>query len=118
MSFLGHRRPAGRVGVMNFVLAVLLPRFLGGAGYGHYALASPGPVADDAGDLGLNSFLVAASRCTRYVSSGPDQGVAVARQPACLLASTTIAVAGTIIAVTTLSWVDRGPFAWPCCSTP
>ena len=97
---------------MTFVLAVLLARFLGGAGYGHYALAFAwASLLMTPAILGLNTFLVRGVAVYEVREQWTlMKGLLLRANQLVFLASTTIAVAGTIIAVTTLSSVDRGPF--------
>jgi O-antigen/teichoic acid export membrane protein len=102
----------GASGVMAFVLAVLLARFLGSGGYGHYAVAFAwSTLLGVPAILGLNTFLVRGIAVYEvHEQWGLMKGLLLRANQLVLLASTTIAVCGAIVAVTFLSPSFRGPF--------
>ena len=102
----------GASGVMGFVLAVLLARFLGSTGYGIYALAFAWSMfLLTPAILGLNTFLV---RGIAVYEVGEQwslmKGLLFRTNQLVLLTSTTIAACGAIVAVTWLPSSSRGPF--------
>jgi O-antigen/teichoic acid export membrane protein len=97
---------------MTFVLTILLARFLGGAGYGRYALAFAwASFLLIPAILGLNTFLVRGIAVYEIQEQWSlMKGLLFRTNQLVLLTSTTIAVCGTLVAVTWLSPSFRGPF--------
>lgn len=102
----------GGSGVMAFVLAVLLARFLGSRDYGIYALAFAwSTLLGVPAILGLNTFLVRGIAVYEVKKQWSlMKGLLFRTNQLVLLTSTTIAVGGAIVAVTLLSPSYRGPF--------
>jgi O-antigen/teichoic acid export membrane protein len=102
----------GGSGVMAFVLAVLLARFLGSRGYGIYALAFAwSTLLGVPAILGLNTFLVRGIAVYEVKKQWSlMKGLLFRTNQLVLLTSTTIAVGGAIVAVTLLSPSYRVPF--------
>lgn len=102
----------GGSGMMAFVLAVLLARFLGSRGYGLYALAFAwSTLLTIPAILGLNIFLVRGIAVYEVKKQWSlMKGLLFRTNQLVLLTSTTIAVCGAIVAVTWLSPSFRGPF--------
>lgn len=102
----------GASGMMSFVLAVLLARFLGSGGYGHYAVAFAwSTLLGVPAILGLNTFLVRGIAVYEvHERWGLMKGLLLRANQLVLLTSTTIAVCGAVVAVTFLSPSFRGPF--------
>jgi O-antigen/teichoic acid export membrane protein len=98
--------------MMTFVLSVLLARFLGSGGYGHYAVAFAwATLLGVPATLGLNTYLVRGiSVYEVHEQWGRMRGLLLRANQLVLLASTTIAVCGAVAAVTFLSPSFRGPF--------
>jgi O-antigen/teichoic acid export membrane protein len=97
---------------MAFVLAVLLARFLGSEGYGLYALAFAwSTLLGVPAILGLNTFLVRGVAVYDVRKQWSlMKGLLFRANQLALLASTTIAVCGTIVAITWLSPSFRSTF--------
>jgi O-antigen/teichoic acid export membrane protein len=97
---------------MTFVLAVLLARFLGSEGYGIYALAFAwANLLMVPAILGLNTFLVRGIAVYEVREQWAlMKGLLFRTNQLVLLASTTIAGAGAIVALIWLSPSLRGPF--------
>ncbi len=102
----------GASGAMAFVLAVLLARFLGSVGYGRYALAFAwSSFLLTPAILGLNTFLVRGIAVYEVENQWPlMKGLLFRTNQLVLLTSTTIAVCGTVVALTWFSPSFRGPF--------
>jgi O-antigen/teichoic acid export membrane protein len=102
----------GASGVMTFVLAVLLARFLGSSGYGRYSVAFAwSTLLGVPAILGLNTFLVRGIAVYEVQERwGLMKGLLFRANQLVLLTSTAIAVCGAIVAVTSLSPSFRGPF--------
>jgi O-antigen/teichoic acid export membrane protein len=99
-------------GVMALVLAVLLARFLGSGGYGRYAVAFAwSSLLGVPAILGLNAFLVRGIAVYEVREQWSlMKGLLFRTNQLVLLTSTTIAVCGAIVAVTSMSSSFRGPF--------
>ncbi len=97
---------------MTFVLAVLLARFLGSRGYGIYALAFAwSTLLGVPAILGLNTFLVRGIAVYEVKEQWSlMRGLLFRTNQLVLLTSTTIALCGTVVALTWLSPSFRGPF--------
>jgi O-antigen/teichoic acid export membrane protein len=97
---------------MAFVLAVLLARFLGSQGYGLYALAFAwSTLLGVPAILGLNTFLVRGVAVYDVRKQWSlMKGLLFRANQLALLASTTIAICGTIVAITWLSPSFRSTF--------
>ena len=97
---------------MTFVLTVLLARFLGGVGYGRYALAFAWSMfLLTPSILGMNVFLVRGIAVYEVKEQWSlMKGLLFRTNQLVLLTSTTIAVCGTIVAVTSFSPSFRDPF--------
>ncbi len=102
----------GLSNLMGFALTLLLARFLGSLGYGRYALAFAWSMfLLTPAILGLDRFLVRGIASYEVQEKWPlMKGLLRRTNQLVLLTSTTIAVCGTIIAVTWLSPALRGPF--------
>jgi O-antigen/teichoic acid export membrane protein len=102
----------GGSGAMAFVLAVLLARFLGSEGYGLYALAFAwSTLLGVPAILGLNTFLVRGIAVYEVQKQWSlMKGLLFRANQLVLFTSTTMAVCGTIIAVSWFSPAFRGPF--------
>jgi len=102
----------GASGVMTFVLAVLLARFLGSEGYGLYALAFAwSSFLLTPAILGLNTFLVRGIAVYEVQERWSlMKGLLFRANQLVLLTSTTIAAGGAIVAVAWLSPSARAPF--------
>ncbi len=97
---------------MGLALTVLLARFLGSVGYGHYALAFAwSSLLTTPAILGLNTFLVRGIAVYEvHEQWSLMKGLLFRTNQLVLLSSTVIAVCGTIVAITCLSPSFRGPF--------
>jgi O-antigen/teichoic acid export membrane protein len=102
----------GGSSVMTFVLTVLLARFLGGVGYGRYALAFAWSMfLLTPSILGMNVFLVRGIAVYEVKEQWSlMKGLLFRTNQLVLLTSTTIAVCGTIVAVASFSPSFRDPF--------
>jgi O-antigen/teichoic acid export membrane protein len=102
----------GASSLMAFVLAVLLARFLGSRGYGHYALAFAwSTLLGVPAILGLNTFLVRGIAVYEVRKQwGLMKGLLFRANQLVLIASSAIAVCGIGVAITFLSPSFRGPF--------
>jgi O-antigen/teichoic acid export membrane protein len=102
----------GGSGVMAFILAVLLARFLGSVGYGLYALAfSWSTLLGVPAILGLNTFLVRGIAVYEVKEQWSlMKGLLFRTNQLVFLTSTMIAVCGVIAALTWFSPSFRGPF--------
>lgn len=102
----------GASNLMGFALAVLLARFLGSVGYGRYALAFAWSMfLLTPAILGLNTFLVRGIAVYEVQEKWPlMKGLLFRTNQLVLLTSTSIAVCGTIVALTCFSPSFRGPF--------
>jgi O-antigen/teichoic acid export membrane protein len=96
---------------MSFVLTLLLARFLGSSGYGHYALAFAwASLLTTPALLGFNTFLVRSVSVYALREQWPlMKGLLFRANPLVLLTSTAVALCGTVIALTWLSPSFRGP---------
>jgi O-antigen/teichoic acid export membrane protein len=102
----------GGSGIMAFVLAVILARFLGSVGYGLYALGYAwSTLLLVPAILGLNTFLVRGIAVYEVKEQWRlMKGLLYRTNQLVLLTSTTIAVCGIVVAVLWLSPSFRGPF--------
>jgi O-antigen/teichoic acid export membrane protein len=102
----------GLSGAMAFALTVLLARFLGSGGYGRYAVAFAwSSLLGVPAILGLNAYLVRGIAVYEVREQWSlMKGLLYRTNQLVLLASTTIAICGTLVAVTSLSPSFRGPF--------
>jgi O-antigen/teichoic acid export membrane protein len=112
LSASGSAILQGLSNLIGFGLTVLLARFLGSAGYGSYALAFAWSMfLLIPAILGLNTFLVRGIAVYEVQERWSlMKGLLFRTNQLVLFTSTTIAVGGTIIAVTLLSPSFRGPF--------
>jgi O-antigen/teichoic acid export membrane protein len=102
----------GASGAMAFALAVLLARFLGTAGYGHYELAfSWASILAIPAILGLDRFLVRGIAVYEVKREWPlMKGLLLRTNQLVLLTSTTIALCGVAVAFILMSPSFRAPF--------
>ena len=102
----------GGSGLMAFVLAVLLARFLGSEGYGLYALAFAwATLLTVPAILGLNTFLVRGIAVYEVRGNWSlMKGLLYRTNQLVLVTSSVIASCGAIVAVMWLSPAFRGPF--------
>jgi O-antigen/teichoic acid export membrane protein len=102
----------GASGLMTFVLAVLLARFLGSRGYGLYALAFAwSTLLTVPAILGLNTFLVRGIAVYEVQKRWSlMKGLLYRTNQLVLLTSTTIAACGIVVALAWLSPSYRDPF--------
>jgi O-antigen/teichoic acid export membrane protein len=102
----------GGSGLMTFILAVLLARFLGSAGYGVYALAFAwSAILTVPAILGLNTFLVRGIAVYGVKNQWSlMKGLLFRTNQLVFLSSAAIATCGALVAVVWLSPTLRGPF--------
>lgn len=102
----------GASSVMAFVLAVLLARFLGSRGYGHYALAFAwSTLLGVPALLGLNTFLVRGIAVYEARERWAlMKGLLFRANQLVFMASSLIAACGIVVALAFLSPSFRGPF--------
>ncbi|MGA9286109.1 MAG: flippase [Solirubrobacteraceae bacterium] len=102
----------GASSIMAFVLAVLLARFLGSRGYGHYALAFAwSTLLGVPAILGLNTFLVRGIAVYEVRKQWAlMKGLLFRANQLVLISSSAIAVFGIAVAVIFLSPSFRDPF--------
>jgi O-antigen/teichoic acid export membrane protein len=101
----------GASGAMAFVLAVLLARFLGSTGYGHYELAfSWASILAIPAILGLDRFLVRGIAVYEVKRQWPlMKGLLLRTNQLVLLTSTVIALCGATVALIWMSPSFRAP---------
>lgn len=111
VSASGTAMLQGASGLMAFVLAVLLARFLGSSGYGRYAVAFAwATLLGVPALLGLNTFLVRGiATYETHEQWGLMKGLLFRANQLVLFASMGIAMCGAIAAVVFLTPSLRGP---------